>query len=182
MALPAPQPKMDIPAHYQHLLTTDQIIDTRGHLPLFHSLPGDILEIGCDCGNSTTAFLVGAATSVTSIDTNPYYAFNFPDNSKWRFVLGDSQKRETYDKVCNQRFDVLYVDGSRTYEACLSDLRAYSELVRTGGTILVHDVLAMDNFPGVWRAFSEFRWYTTGGRVSCKYILPGSFGLGVIEL
>jgi hypothetical protein len=40
----------------------------------------------------------------------------------------------------------------------------------------------MDNFPGVWRAFSEFRWYTTGGRVSCKYILPGSFGLGVIEL
>lgn len=186
MALPAPNPHpvATLGAHYQHLLTCPELIDTRDHLPLFHSLPGAILEIGCDCGNSTTAFLTGASSSVTSIDINPLCASNFPDSDseKWKFVLGSSQDQTTYDKVCNHQYDVLYVDGSHTYEACLHDLRTYSELVRPGGAILVHDVLAMDNFPGVWRAFSEFRWYTTGGRVSSKYVLPGSYGLGVIEL
>ena len=58
----------------------------------------------------------------------------------------------------------------------------YSPLVRRNGTILIHDVLAHDTFPGVWRAFNEFRWYTTSGMVQAKYILPGSYGLGVIEL
>jgi methyltransferase family protein len=119
---------------------------------------------------------------VTSIDVNPLCASNFPDSEKWRFVLGDSQLQETFDKVCNYQYDVLYVDGGHEYHQTLHDIRRYSKLVRMGGLILVHDVLATDNFPGVWRAFSEFRWYTTGGRVSCKYVLPGSFGLGVIEL
>jgi hypothetical protein len=36
----------------------------------------------------------------------------------------------------------------------------------------------MDNFPGVWRAFSNFR----PNHLRAKYILPGSYGLGVIEL
>ena len=149
---------------------------------MFHSLPGDILEIGCDCGNSTTAFLAGASASVTSIDINPHCAENFPGNPKWKFVLGDSQQKETHAKVANQTFDVLYVDGSHTYEATLSDLRGYYFLVRNGGLILVHDVLANDNFPGVWRAFSYFGSYGTTKRIRSKYIRPGSYGLGVIEL
>jgi hypothetical protein len=186
MALPCAQPKLaaDLSAHYLALLDPARpvLVDTRDHLPLFHSLPGAILDIGCDCGNSTTAFLTGAAKLVTSIDLNPLCAQNFPDSPQWRFVLGDSQLAETYDKVCNQTYDVLYVDGCHTYEATLHDLRTYSELVlRSGGLILLHDVLAMDNFPGVWRAFNDFRPYEFGGRCS-KYILPGSYGLGVIEL
>lgn len=182
MALPAPNPHptATLGAHYQHLLTCPELIDTRDHLPLFHSLPGAILEIGCDCGNSTTAFLTGASSSVTSIDINPLCASNFPDSEKWRFVLGSSQDQTTYDKVCNQRYDVLYVDGGHDYEATLHDLQTYSNLVRPGGLALVHDVLANDNFPGVWRAFNDFR--RVFGVDYIKYICPGSYGLGVIEL
>ena len=184
MALPTAQPKFaaNLQARYDHLMTCPEMIDTRDHLPLFRSLGGSILEIGCDCGNSTTAFLLGGA-QVTSIDVNPLCAENFPDSSNWRFVLGDSQGKETYDKVCNQQFDVLYVDGSHTYGATLHDLNFYSRLVRSGGMVLIHDVLANDNFPGVWLAFSDFRRQAgpfLGPYV--KYIRPGSYGLGVIEL
>jgi hypothetical protein len=185
MALPSAQPKPadTLAAHYQHLLTCPEMIDTRDHLPLFHSLPGRVLEIGCDCGNSTTAFLAGAADSVTSIDINPLCAENFPDSPKWSFILGDSRQKETYNKVCNQQFDVLYVDGDHTYDGAMSDLLRYSQLVRPGGLVLIHDVLATDNFPGVWLAFSCFRGiHPLAVPFSAKYIRPGSYGLGVIEI
>ena len=175
-------PIHDLVAHYQHLLTTDQLIDTRDHLPLFRSLTGRILEIGCNVGNSTTAFLVGESESVTSIDINPACAENFPGCAKWRFIAGDSRALTTFAQVEAEQFDVLYIDGAHDFDSVSSDLAMYSKLIRRNGTILVHDVLATDNFPGVWWAFNEFRWYTTSGMVQAKYILPGSYGLGVIEL
>lgn len=188
MALPSSQPKLaaDLPQHYLSLLdparalaSHPQHVDTQAHLPLFHSLPGHVLEIGCDCGNSATAFLTGAAESVTSVDINPLCADNFPDSPRWRFVLGDSQSVETWNKVCNQRYSVLYVDGAHDYASAYHDLTFYSHLVVHRGLILVHDVLAHDTFPGVWKAFRDFRH---GERMVNKYILPGSYGLGVIEL
>ncbi len=181
---PQPVPAAILAEHYAKLLDPSRAalgrdhVDTQAHLPLFHSLPGDILEIGCDCGNSTAAFLSGAASSVTSIDINPLCQENFPDSPKWRFVLGDSQEDETYDKVCNQRYDVLYVDGAHDYVSVFHDLLNYSTLVHHRGLVLVHDVLAHDTFPDVWKAFRDFRY----GDFVSKYILPGSYGLGVIEL
>jgi hypothetical protein len=176
---PAPVPILNLEAHYERLRTCPELIDTRDHLPLFRSLTGRILEIGCDVGNSTTAFLVGPSISVTSIDINPACANNFPGVEKWRFIHGDSRERAIFVQVVEEvllPFDVLYVDGNHTYDTALSDLRMYTKLVRPGGLVLVHDVLAQDNFPGVWRAFSEFRGY------AAKYVLPGSYGLGVIEV
>lgn len=166
----------DLSARYQSLLTCPQLIDTRDHLPLFHSLPGRILEIGCDVGNSTTAFLDGQSTNVVSIDINPACAQNFPGIEKWRFVLGRSGDPEVRAKAGPQWFDVLYIDGGHDYDTVACDLITYSNKVIQGGLILVHDVLATDNFPGVWRAFNDFR------RGRSKYVLPGSYGLGVIEL
>jgi folylpolyglutamate synthase/dihydropteroate synthase len=116
---------------------------------------------------------------VTSIDINPHCATNFPGCAgRWRFVHGDSQDLGTFDKVCNQHYSVLYVDGGHNYVEAMSDLRAYFKLVLNHGLILVHDVLATDNFPGVFRAFSSF----SCPRMRSKYVLPGSYGLGVIEL
>jgi hypothetical protein len=173
---------MTLAERYQSLLLRPDPVDTHSHLPLFHSLPGRILEIGCDVGNSTTAFLAGASESVTSIDINPRCADNFVGVEKWRFVWGDSCVPETYAQVSIGEYDVLYIDGAHDYDSASSDLSKYSHLVRRNGTILMHDVLAYDNFPGVWRAFNEFRWFTTSGMVQAKYVLPGSYGLGVIEL
>jgi predicted O-methyltransferase YrrM len=177
---------MNLEERYQRLLTCSELIDTRDHLPLFRSLTGRILEIGCNVGNSTTAFLVGESESVTSIDINPKCAENFPGVEKWRFICGDSQSGDTFNQVGGQisvpTFDVLYVDGAHDYESAKHDLAVYSTRVRSGGLVLVHDVLAHDTFPGVWRAFNEFRNATSYGRVVGKYLLPGSYGLGVIEL
>ena len=94
----------DLEARYQHLLTCPELIDTRDHLPLFRSLTGRILEIGCDVGNSTTAFLVGQSESVTSIDINPSCRSNFPDCAKWRFVWGDSRALATFAQVDGEVF------------------------------------------------------------------------------
>ena len=73
---------------------------------------------------------------------------------------------------------MLYVDGAHDYASAFHDMTFYAKLVKHRGLILVHDVLAADNFPGVWRAFREFRY----GSPVVKYVLPGSYGLGVIEL
>jgi predicted O-methyltransferase YrrM len=171
-------PVRDLESHYEHLLTCPEMIDTRDHLPLFRSLTGRILEIGCDVGNSTTAFLVGESRSVASIDINHRCGENFFGVEKWRFIAGDSQQQSTFAQVAEERFDALYIDGAHDYASVYHDLTVYSALVKYRGVILIHDVLAHDNFPGVWKAFREFRY----PQVLNKYILPGSYGLGVIEL
>jgi predicted O-methyltransferase YrrM len=158
--------------YYNWLLGTE--CDVRTHLPLFHSLPGRILEIGVRDGCSTAAFLSGASVHVTSIDIDPKCAIDFND-SKWTFICGDSRKQETYDRVRGCTFDVLYIDGSHEYEDVKNDLWTYLQIVSPGGVILMHDVLA-EEYPGVWRAFNDFRPGVA------KYIRPGSYGLGVIEV
>lgn len=166
---------MTLEERYQRLLSCPELIDTRDHLPLFRSLTGRILEIGCDVGNSTTAFLVGQSESVTSIDINPACGKNFPDERKWHFICADSHSVMTLDSIIDQVFDVLFIDGDHSYEGAQVDLDLYSGLVRPGGLILMHDVLCPDTYPGVRRAFDEF---PRGN----KSIREGSYGLGVIEL
>lgn len=166
---------MNLGERYQYLLSCPQLIDTRDHLSYFASLKGNILEIGCDVGNSTTAFLVGESSHVTSIDINPVCARNFSDCEKWAFIQGDSRSLVTIGQVADLVFDVLYIDGDHSYEGASADLANYSPFVRSGGLILMHDVLCPDTFPGVRRAFDEF---TLGE----KSIREGSYGLGVIEL
>lgn len=169
---------MTLEERYQRLLSCPEMIDTRDHLPLFRSLTGRILEIGCDVGNSTTAFLVGESESVTSIDINPACGKNFPDEAKWRFIHGDSHAFVTISQVSEELFDAVFIDGAHDYDSAWRDLLSYFTMVRSGGVMLVHDVLAYDTFPGVWRAFSKF----SNPAVRSKYVLPGSYGLGVIEL
>lgn len=171
---------MTLEERYQRLLSCPEMIDTRDHLPLFRSLTGRILEIGCDVGNSTTAFLVGQSESVISIDINPACGKNFPDEAKWRFIHGNSQNYSTFEMVMAERFDVLYIDGAHDYASAFHDITAYGALVKHRGLILVHDVLAHDNFPGVRKAFREYGYAIS--HVKHKYVLPGSYGLGVIEL
>jgi predicted O-methyltransferase YrrM len=169
---------MTLAERYQSLLSRPDPVDTHVHLPLFHSLTGHILEIGCDVGNSTTAFLCGPSLSVTSIDINPRCADNFPAEAasgRWRFIAGDSRALTTINQLTGELFDVLFIDGGHDYETVRSDLSLYSLYVRLGGLILVHDVCCPDTFPGVRRAFGEF----TPGK---KSVREESFGLGVIQL
>lgn len=168
---------MSCPDKFIDLATEHLIVDTRDHLPIFRATHGQILEIGCDVGNSTSAFLLGADEHdghVTSIDINPACRLNFPDNPRWTFILGDSLAPKTVRLLDGLMFDALFVDGNHSYEAARSDIFTYAKLVRPGGTIMVHDVLHPE-FPGVRRAFEE------AAVLGASEIKPGSWGLGVIR-
>lgn len=57
-------------------------------------------------------------------------------------------------KFADNSIDLLFIDGSHTYEECKSDLELYWPKVKRNGHMIVHDFC--DNFPGVARAVEEF--------------------------
>lgn len=62
-----------------------------------------------------------------------------------RFLRADSHSEETFESVRaelrGQQVDLLFIDGDHTYEGALSDFNRYSQLVRPGGLICMHDVV-----------------------------------------
>ena len=53
-----------------------------------------------------------------------------------------------------QRFDLVFIDGDHSYEACAADIAAWRGLVREGGWLGGHDY-AKARFPGVTQAVDE---------------------------
>lgn len=58
-----------------------------------------------------------------------------------------------YNSECD--FDWVFIDAMHTYENCKRDLENYSQLIRKGGLVCVHDWLH-GSFPGVTKAIQEF--------------------------
>lgn len=121
--------------------------------------PQTIVEIGCQYGISTRAFL--AATPrvdrelvaplswearnsppriLHSIDVDPKAGHTtlavvtgIGCHERWRFHLGRSQELEPIE--C----DLLYVDGDHSYEAVCSDMARWGTRVRDGGLVVLDD-------------------------------------------
>lgn len=158
----------------------EEVVDTLVHLPyLREQSRGNVLEIGTDVGNSTTALLLGVEEKgghVFSIDINPKCASLFPNNENWSFIHADSAVEFKHaSRFLPCYFDVLYIDGNHSYEGCKADLDLYGSLVRPSGIVLVHDVIHPE-FPGVRKAFDEF---CATDRVREFGVRYGSWGLGV---
>lgn len=49
--------------------------------------------------------------------------------------------------INNETYDVLYVDGSHTYDDALSDLTSYGQMVKPGGYLVIDDACNDLNFP-----------------------------------
>lgn len=161
------------------LLSGVEFCDSLEHLRLLVDMAeGNVVEIGTDIGNTTSALLTGVQYKggyVYSIDINPTCARVFEGNPHWKFILGNSYKDA--DRILPQlpaQFDMLCVDGSHTYEACTADMNIYGARVKPGGLIVIHDVDHPD-FPGVRQAFEEYP-------VGRKLVNAGSWGLGIIEV
>jgi predicted O-methyltransferase YrrM len=162
---------MTVLERYESLINSDKYLDTRDHLPYLRSVAkGNVLEIGTDVGNSTTALLLGVKENgghLTSVDIKDCsHLFNDP---QWTFLCSDSTKFPFFD---NPPFDVVFIDGDHSFEGASSDLKLAISYVNLGGLILMHDVLA-PQFPGVRQAFDEV--------VLPKHIREGSWGLAVIQ-
>jgi len=152
---------------------------------------GDILEIGVQNGVSTSAFLLGVERNgghLYSVDINPKCGAlsMFEGHPDWTFILSDSREREAVSAKLPPLLDILFIDGNHSYPFVSSDL-CYSDRVRPGGLVLMHDVapeVSTETTRGYgweWgdprRAYDEFV-ARTGWQAE---ILPGKFGLGVIK-
>lgn len=178
MGVPFKRDWKDLEGEFNYTMNCREEVDNRVHLPFLREVAkGNVLEIGVDIGNSTTALLLGVQEKggkVTSIDIRQECGVVYAEHPQWEFIHADSTKGFMGQRI----YDVLYIDGDHSYEAIKQDLYCYAPCVKSGGLILIHDVEAVtppNVFPGVRKAFDEI------GSKS-KYIRHGSNGLGVVQI
>lgn len=67
------------------------------------------------------------------------------DGQKLQFLRADSHSDDTLEsvrsKLAGEPIDLLFIDGDHSYDGALSDFSRYSQLVRPGGLICMHDVV-----------------------------------------
>lgn len=180
MGIPVKRNWKDLEAEFNYTMTCREEVDNREHLPFLREVAkGNVLEIGVDIGNSTTALLLGVQEkggTLTSIDIRKECSVVYEGHPQWKFIAANSN-----EMTRGFALDVCYIDGDHSYEATLNDLLSAVTCMNKGGIILVHDVEAVtppNVFPGVRKAFDEVG---SNGNGVTKYILHGSNGLGVIK-
>jgi predicted O-methyltransferase YrrM len=171
--------------------------DIQEYLPFLYeqarSRPGcRVLELGARRGNSTLAFLAGAAESgghVWSCDVEN--VLRYPDGigpwrdaPHWTFVCGDDM-HPAVRAALPAEADVFFLDTSHEYEHTLAELRAYMPRLAPGGVALFHDTNIIGwpgyswdrGIPPVQAALND--WCAETGTTWEN--LPGDYGLGVIR-
>jgi len=131
--------------------------------------PKKMLEIGVQNGASTKAFLMamginsyGTLVSIDHKNRSGILDAEFSDlKDHWRFIQGDSHASESVQAAKNQLeegelYDVLFIDGDHSYEGAKQDFVEYSELVKPGGVVMLHDTVNTDQ--GVNKLWAEIDW------------------------
>jgi predicted O-methyltransferase YrrM len=170
--------------------------DIQEYLPFLHETAKSynkvrVLELGARRGNSTLAFLAGAAETgghVTSVDIDDIeWAVNgmlpWRKTPLWTFIHGDDMDPSVQARLPGS-VDVLFIDSSHNYDHTLAELRAYMPRVTPGGVALFHDTHLLgyqcpkDDYPAVRLALDDYCGETG---LSWEDI-PGKYGLGKIRL
>jgi predicted O-methyltransferase YrrM len=161
-------------------ITPNQVrSELRDFLALVQELePRAVLEIGTALGG--TLFLLTRAAAedavLVSIDLSsndltfgggkveqrgPLYEAFARDEQRVHFLVGDSQTAEmrarVEDKLDGRALDVLFIDGDHAEEGVRRDFELYRGLVRPGGVIAFHDIVAgrpdlVGGVPAFWRS------------------------------
>lgn len=111
--------------------------------------PQVIVEIGCDAGGTLFCWrqLCDSVYGITLADNSwPTGGQSYPLEDHGATVLrGDSHDPDSLswlqEQLAGRPVDVLHIDGDHSYEGVDADYIMYSPLVRSGGLVLVHDVL-----------------------------------------
>lgn len=116
-----------------------------------------ILEIGTWLGRSAMTWLLATGGNLTSIDINQdtqrqaeqhATELGFADKSK--FIIGSANEIEIGQ--FSGGFDVVWIDGDHSYEACMQDIKKFDPFARI--LICGHDYAPA--FPGVIQAVDEY--------------------------
>lgn len=130
-----------------------------------------VLEIGCDIGD-TTQFLLDSNPNLTLTGVDPYVNYvdwngnnlnerevvyerfmNRLSGYKNRFALLREYSDDAAERVFDNWFDVVFIDGLHEYEQLTKDCENYYSKVKEGGVFAGHDYNAI---PGVRQAADEF--------------------------
>ncbi len=75
-------------------------------------------------------------------------------NQKLNLLIKDSHDKETFQKVKKilrgGQLDFLHIDADHSYEGVKKDFELYSNLVREGGIIALHDVHSIEGVKKFW--------------------------------
>jgi cephalosporin hydroxylase len=75
--------------------------------------------------------------------------------------------------------DFMFIDGDHSYDGVKRDFEMYSPLVRPGGLVAFHDVVAV-GAPGVIRFWNELK--QTHETEECAAAIPDPYGIGVCRI
>jgi predicted O-methyltransferase YrrM len=116
--------------------------------------PATICEIGTASGGTTFLFAHAAPPDATiltvdlTLTRSRVAAIGAFAQAGQKIIClqGDSHLEETCRAVCEalagRELDLLYLDGDHRYEGVSEDFKLYSPLVRAGGMIVLHDIVA----------------------------------------
>ncbi len=110
----------------------------------------NIIELGVKSGNSTKMFLDlcnknnGFLTSIDIIDYS-----NVSKDKRWNFILSSDDNFDYINKkICNQKFDVLFIDSLHEPEHVKKVFYFYFNYIKLGGFIFVDDVVWLPYIEG----------------------------------
>lgn len=150
--------------------------------------PEIIVEIGCDRGGTLYAWrqicdeVYGITLPVNDWAGGGQEGYRLATHDADVF-LGDSHDSVSLDwlRTClaGRSVDMLHIDGDHSYEGVKSDYEMYSPLVRSGGLVLIHDVLndrdVRVDVPQFWAEIG------TRGRIIAQQT-GNPLGFGVLEM
>ncbi len=104
---------------------------------------------------------------------------------KLHLIRADSHSQETKERVlrilAGEPLDYLFIDGDHTYAGVERDFQMYAPLVRSGGIIALHDIVACD--PNMGCHVDKF-WNKVKNRYQHQEIVEdpkqGWAGLGIL--
>lgn len=117
-----------------------------------------VLEIGCYKGGTALGFVeIGCNVTTVDIERQPEVskieAFN---SNNFCFIY-----RDEIVQGLTGEFDMLFIDGDHSYEACKKDYEEFSPYVKKGGLIVFHDILDNELHRNqgceVWKVWDEVR-------------------------
>ena len=102
-----------------------------------------IYEVGIFTAKSTAAFLVSLSHRdgrLISCDINPHTERMMEYADLERFWTCRIMSSKDFIETLSEQADMVYLDGSHTYDAVSHELRGFWPLVKPGGLIIVHDI------------------------------------------